>query len=381
MVAVTAMVCHADLIITKSGQTITAYNIEVGPKSIFYTTEANPDSQLQKINNDEVFGYKIGDGEMQTPGSNATPAPAPAAQDPAPAIQSDYTVATANANNAALKAKYTAGQYSIKKAKKTDKVAKAAMIFYKLTDNSVISTPEIEVNFELGRIYDKAWARGIDIAYSKDRRRYLIGASDCQLKIDIKNKTDKPIYLDLAETIVNNDLHGYRAYYDGSQTVEGGGTSGSVGIGLFGIGFGSGASNNSSVMKGQPNVMLIAPKATVTLPFYGEYSDFDNKVIYYYDRVGFDKPSTLALKYSMNVGDEIQYTEEDSPTKISYTLTYSDTSSMEHKKTVGFTFYVCQANGLKNLFNPMALTPQAYDELKNIENFDENTIVGAILLK
>lgn len=59
-------IAKGDVIILKTGESKAVYNLEVSNKYIFFNENPKDDSNISKIAVTDVFGYKVGDGEIQT---------------------------------------------------------------------------------------------------------------------------------------------------------------------------------------------------------------------------------------------------------------------------------------------------------------------------
>lgn len=369
---------YADLIITKSGETITAYNIEVGSKSIFYTL--SPDDKASvRIAVDDVFGYKIGDGEMQTV-SSQTPKETNAKEEKQSSPASEFT--SPAADNSSIILSYSAGDYKFDK-KPDNKEAKRAIVFYKPTSNSVLSNDDITISLEAGVSIDGKegeWENVFSLSQKNDRKTRA--TSFCELKIGITNKTDKTIYVDLSKTMRNGEIPGgYRTFYDGTTTSEGGSTSAGAGVSVLGVGVGVGSSSGSSISKTQPYILMIPPHATVYLPQYSYMSDYDKKIYYTYDKLSQTKKAlSTAHKFGdMTQGQTVDFDESISPSTIDYTITYSFDPEMSARRSAAFSLYICRAIGLKTLFN--AWSGKFEDLLNRITGIDPQTLIGAVFIK
>ena len=55
---------RADIIVFSNGTTSQVYNIDLSPKWIYYTETPYENAELKRISIDNVFAYKIGDGQL-----------------------------------------------------------------------------------------------------------------------------------------------------------------------------------------------------------------------------------------------------------------------------------------------------------------------------
>lgn len=56
------------MIITESGDAIEAYNVEIGPSTVFYTVTSDPNSATKRIALTEVMVIKYDNGKKWMPG-------------------------------------------------------------------------------------------------------------------------------------------------------------------------------------------------------------------------------------------------------------------------------------------------------------------------
>lgn len=365
---------ESGIIITKDGHQLKVFNIELGPKSIYYTEDDSFEAPLKRIDNEEVFGYKIGDGEMMTIQSSQN------SHSDNSINNTGRIVTKGDENNERLKSKYSSGNYSWEN-KKEGKEAKGAFVFYKLTENSVISSNDLEIEFEIGLTSENEW-----VPYHKyiSERQWVKSASLLELKIYLINKTEQPLYIDLSKTIRNGEIPGgYRVFYDGTQTIQGGGTSNSIGIPLLGLGIGASNSSSSTIIKNQPNILILPPKSKLVLPPYSEFNDYDKKIYNHYDALGHkkrnDKLSSPGRLKNIKENEIISFDESDSPSFISYEIVYSENETFESSKAIDFQLYIAEAIGLKQIFN--IWSGKFEDRIDKIQNMDDKTFVGSVKLK
>ncbi len=376
----------AGLIVLKSGQTLSVFNVELGESNVFYTEGPTADAAMRKIARSDVFAVKIGDGELaQLNAPTAAKAPdrsdASASSDSTPVV----TKAVAASDNAAKCAIYTSREYSYAQSKWVEKHkgetgSEAAVVFYRVADNSILSTPEVEISFESGRWDDwkKKWS-GLSVYAGSNKLVYKspVLARHTEVRIGIRNKTDYPLYLDLSRCVHSSEITGYRAYYDGTQTVESAGTSvhGGIGLGLIGVG----SSSTGSVVKSQASILVIPPKSRVYLPaqnVLGKYG-LGKKIYKVYDifsNVNEVLPFTASLPEVRNYVP-LHFTEADSPTAINFSIVYSSDASFAQATMSNFKLYICQLIPLRKF------TALIYEDcLSDLPDVDDQTLIGTIVL-
>lgn len=380
----------AGLIILKNGQSLSVFNVELGESNVFYTEAPAADAAMRKIARSDIFAVKIGDGELTqleaqpvAKAADRTAAPAPSApSDSTPAVK----MAVAASDNAAKCAAYTAREYSYALSKKAEKHkgetgSEAAIVFYRISDNSILSTPEIEISFESGYWDDmkKQWT-GLSVLSAGDKKeKYMYSVCDIEVRIGIRNKTDYPLYLDLSRCVNSSEIMGYRAYYDGSQAVESAGKSAHGGIGLGMVGIGVGSSSTATVVKSQASTLIIPPQSQVYLPIKKELDRYDKKIHEHYDILSNTAevlPFTKALPEVRNY-EPLRFTEADSPTAVNFSIVYSSDASFAQATMNNFKLYVSQLFPLRQLYEPFVVSD---DHLSKFPDVDDQTLIGTILL-
>lgn len=133
-------------------------------------------------------------------------------------------------------AKYNRDRNVVSSFKKKDKSSDGAICIIGISENSVLSNDDVEISFKTSTAKTP-----LTEAYGNI---YLMN----RYYINIKNKTDKIIYIDLANCYRNEETTGDNyCYYDGKSVSVSHGNSSSVGLGvgtsIAGIGIGVGYSS------------------------------------------------------------------------------------------------------------------------------------------
>lgn len=332
-----------DLIVKKSGEVLSVYNIDIADRWVYYAIDASTDGDLKRISKEEVFSVKIGSGEMQMIGTAQAAQPAaPKAEEPqnevATAAPKIVERKTAD-NNAAMITHFNRTEITgIRKKEPNDKKVQCGYAVVKAERESVLSNEDIEVSMEMIRD-EQFW-------------EWVVG-----YRIHLKNKTNRMIYVDLANTfrIMNNGAS--KVYYDGSQVTEtkGGSTGGAVNLGAIageigvggaigtiasGINVGGARNNSTSKSFGTQRILAIPPMGKVELPPH--YRADRKKVVEEYDSFRFDLPEgtfTLHCRHIYN------FEEETSPWKNHFVVTYSHEADFKTYANLKFSFYAAQLVG------------------------------------
>lgn len=404
----------ADVIVMTDGTTMQVHNVEPASKWIYYTESPDADAPIKKMAIDKVFAYKIGEEQMTTVASAPTtaassetsstsqtqPVQEAAAQngprklDPAPAPDNASLIAAYN-NHPPLT--------YIGKNPNPDKYTSYFLSLWGIEEGSVLSDANVEIGFET-------------VYLENDKDRSVIGH-----RIKVINKTDKPIYIDLASCykIMNG---GYSVpyftnsvYSEGSNTTKGGalnmgavagalGVGGALGTLAGGINVGGATTQSTSITTTEQQVITIPPHSLACLP--GEKFSTGKEIkecyepIFFYNKVigesyaksyaksGYERGMTICLdqkaqkiaddpnatRESLNVRHWIQtdFTPETTPKKIGRIITYSTSPDFSTYTSLPVNLYMRGAFGMN--MNSMSsvhcyFNDKTYDCITDKEHF------------
>lgn len=310
----------ADVIVMADGTTMQVHNVEPASKWIYYTESSDADAPIKKVAIEKVFAYKIGDGQMTTVAASAAPTPAqpqpvqesaaqngPRKLDPAPA-----------ADNASLIGAYNTPELRLRKPKKESDKEKFCTDFITLWgigSESVISDENVNISFQP----DIKKANGIYYPY---------------YKVKVTNKTDSPVYIDLANSFkldANGSAEPYftNSVYSESNTKSGGmglnlgAVAGALGIGgvagtlAGGMSVGSGSANTATVTSQEQRFLMIPPRAAVYMPPV-KFSD-GSKILEQYDVYFLRNTDVRANTGMVSLSTMLQKSDESKPYYNAYT--------------------------------------------------------------
>lgn len=284
------LTAFADIIVLQDATTITAYNVEEASRWVLYTTEESEDAPLQRIAIDKVFAIKTADGKLRTVGAPvATQEEAPVAT--AATIENNgpqYLSATPSADNAARIAAYNAPTLALKKPKgekDKEKYCNDFLTVWGITSNSVLSDENVDIDFVMTIPEGSKAASPIP-----------------QYKTKVTNKTNSPIYIDLANSFKIRADGAAISYFNNAVYTEGasgskgaslnlGAVTGALGVGGFvgtlasGMNVGGGVSKSATVTTAEERILMIPPHTSVFMPPV-KYSDGaeiceDYEILYY----------------------------------------------------------------------------------------------------
>lgn len=367
-----------DVIVKKNGEVLNVYNVEIATKYIYYTTNKSTDD-IKKIIKDDVFSVKIGNGEMQMIGDKTKEQPKIQENTSEKEKLSEGLVERKVAdNNAELIARYNKYHNGYTDKKPTDKVAKDGYAILGVTKESVLSNEDIEIELKM-RCYNR---------YRRNGDWRMAGG---MFNVNIINKTDKIVYVDLGNTFKIYNNGNAKVYYDGSQVSQNTGSSsgsslnlgavtGALGIGGIvgtlagGVNVGGGSQNSVSKTYGSQRVFAIPPLGKVNLPPYYEiinkeafdfYTGKKTNMLELYDNIWIvypEKDKAIMRKYAVT-----DFNEEETPWKNQFMVTYSLDSAFKTYSTMKFCLYLRQIIGKHRTY-----------DIKKIQNYDDYSLIGVI---
>lgn len=264
-----------ETMITNKGDILTVYDVEIGGTSIFYKFNATDNASL-KISKSEVVMIKYKNGEVVRM-DDATPHPSAVKAQPTPSdaftlafdinpdIETDNKKLIDEINNFDV----------VYKGDDTNKQSLCLFYLLGVDEGSIIETPELKVSFkpQSQKKVGKNNYEYVDIDQYPYYKNFLA--------VTVTNKSDKMLYLDLANCfIVKNGIA--EPYYVPSSTssssnslsgadVNFGAIAGTVGIGgalgtlAGGVSVGGGSSNSSTTVTYSQRVISVPPMASVNM--------------------------------------------------------------------------------------------------------------------
>ena len=351
-----------DRVITKEGDVMEVYRVDLGSTFIYYTLEDKDDAPLQKIAKADVLMIRKKDGtKIDVTAAATATAPAPPAQTGLAAqpgivtLKREELTAEGKAANDALIEKLNCHvELVLKESKQEDagkKKANRGFAILGVKQNSVIANEDIEVGMTLGEMYQE---KKVDVFYPlKVYEKFYVDCSyEPHICFSVKNKQNKTLYLDLGNTFYVSQGQPVCYYIPTASTTSSGssgggslnlgavagalGVGGAVGTLASGISVGGGSSKSTSTTTYSQRVIGIPPYATVQLSPKPLYPDKSYPVFNF---------SSDCEGGTMMVGDNYTYAEETSPLQMSLILAYSETENCERTKSAPINLYIRQLLG------------------------------------
>ncbi|MGM9833916.1 MAG: hypothetical protein ACI31A_09570, partial [Candidatus Limisoma sp.] len=357
-----------DVVVKKDGSTILAKVIEVNPDNIKYKKFSNQDGPTYTINLCDVMAVNYENGDKDT--FDVSTAPASESQPSQRLIErkvSSYNKQLIESYNAPI---------SLSTKEQSKKPADKYILIFGVSEKSILSNEDIEITYKK--------SRGTIPGFEFDRITY---------NINIKNKTNKTIYIDKANCFRMPSAGMTTSYMSNEQvtvsSTTGGGTSvglggianaigvgGAVGSIAGGIAVGRGNSNSISSTYSENRILAIPPMGNVNirddkaikvsdsalfkhaksrLISKAEVLDFSELAMdeiaspvggFLY--IGKDETLRLNLPKGMTeIGNSKTYDENRSPLTINYFITYSTSEDFAQYSTVSFGIYLREIIGCK----------------------------------
>ena len=245
--------CAQDVIITKEGDALKVFEIEVSNKFVFYKESSNADAPIKRVAKQDLLMIKYNDGRKEIIGDDDAPAPSntPSA---APAekkgeVATPVSCTDDEANAAAIERINSLEVKHI--AKPQDKEANILYYQCKIKEESIIADKNMELDFKC--------------TVSKYNMTFPFPKSS-SLTVIARNRSNKTIYIDLGETFLIRDSESIQCYVPSATSQTNGSTTGgSVNMGAVAGALGVGGSLGS--LANGINVGGATSSATTTTTF------------------------------------------------------------------------------------------------------------------
>ena len=329
-------VAAQDIIVMKNGDEVEAKVTKVGTTEVEYHKWSNQDGPVYSVAKSDVFMVKYKNGEKDVFDK------APAKSDNASKFESissapEYVEAIPAANNQELISMYNR-EVKIKSDEPNDKDASYCTPILGVASTSIMSTDEVEVRIVPQILYQKVgWDYHLKYA------------------IELTNKTDKLLYIDLVNSFRIGIGGKSESYYSHeSKTVS---NSSSSGIGLnlgavtgaLGIGgaigtlaggtiVGGGSQGGVSTTYTNNRILTIAPHSKQFLSEYKEVNVKGGKWECLSDIEHYE--FTFGKRGIVKKNNVVALSEKDSPYKAGHIITYSSDINFSKYSTLKVNLYV-----------------------------------------
>ena len=309
-----------DVLITKGGDVMTVYDVDVSNASVFYRLENNEQSSIKKMDKAEIFMIKRPDGSKLT--FDEASAAAPASSDAAvPAQLATASGGISNPDverNRQLITEINTAKADLIDDEQSDKTAYWSFVNLHVDENSVLANEDVEMSLMTENVY---WGGG-------------------SLYVTLKNKTNKMIYLDLGNSFF---IRGEESipYYKPTSTASssGGSTGGALNLGgvanALGVGGALGSIASGMTVGGKKD------KSTTTVTYAQRIIALPPQSSKKLDTYSFRSEGlSLGLSSEMKKGETRIFKKGDLPCKWGVYITYSFDESMSVTDNLSASLYV-----------------------------------------
>lgn len=385
-----------DIIVKKDGSTIMSKVTEIGKTEVKYKKFSNQNGPTYTLSVSDIFSINYENGEKEAFENNNSNVQTES--DEHLLIQKE-----GDNRNAQIKDLYSR-TYSLSKSKTPEKSkAKEMICFFSASPTCIMSNDEIECTIEENVDDNPLYNR----LYLFTRGLY---------NIIVRNKTNKPIYIDLANTFRMASNGRQRCFYNNEEVVssEGsgrsgslnmGGIAGSLGIGglaggiMSGLTLGGSSSTSTSTIHHQDRILIVPPNGTRKMIDIDPYKyDKDmwgrsyyatrNSLEYFSqnfagititkngDIDGDISPKGIDAKInSIHINESVIFNRENSPLTVDYQILYSTSNNFKTYSYLTPSFYLSQVIGIEKTFSGYTLKVRN-DPADYIKEFDKYTLIG-----
>lgn len=337
-----------DIIVLQNGDIVKAKVIEIGQTEVKYRKISNLNGPIYSINKNEIFSISYENGEKEVFNDNPTKHKLEANSD----SQNSVTVVSPAEDNDNIISEYNQYYSGDKEKKIKNGLAKEFSICWYFTPQSVLSSDDVIVSFEIVNIPHYG-------SHYIDDYEDILG----EYKINISNRSSEPIFIDLANTMrVDFDASIHPFYTGGSSSIQGGsgggaginvgsitnllGIGGAVGTIANGLNLNSNKHNGATLTVGEQQVLTILPNTTLSLPMRKVINKKRTKITDHFENFKFgdymdtwDKrtPEISKLQIKKNEIREIDFQEK--PFSIQYYITYSKNRDFSNSYVIPLELY------------------------------------------
>lgn len=370
-----------DVIVKQDGSTILSKVIEIGTEEVKYKKFSNPDGPTYNIRKADIMTINYENGEKETFENQSSQ---PANEEPSPKdfAPGGLTGVLKSANESII-AQYNAVT-PVWNSPQSMKKAKHILNIFKVDESSIFENNDVKQTFAIGRAY---WTKDHwgDLIDSNDKIAYM--QQNYVLTVKIYNKTNKTMYIDLANTFITRGDEAQPYYVPTATTtthgtttatsVNVGAVAGALGIGgglgtlAKGVNVGSGSSSSSTTIEYSQRVVAIPPQSAKSLepqflfvgggkgmPLTSVTDRSDNKYWMIY----------ASTQYKgLQVGDVIHWRKDDPSIKVSFRLSYAFDESCSSQNMMSVGFYSSETYGVKTKMKA-STTDYVVEDLEGWQN-------------
>lgn len=335
-----ALVFAQDVIVKHDGSTILSKVTKIGTTEVEYKKFSNQNGPTYTILTSDILSINYENGEKE---SFADAAKSAKQEEEA---KQQIVEAKPAADNAEIISRYNQTYEHGEAIKDKNKPADEALCILGVGENSVLSTEDVEIQFRQEpyeteiKAYDILW-------------KYFV---------QIHNKSNNIIYVDLGSTFRIMKNGESKSYYDTSETTINQGRSSGVGVNLGaiagatgiggaigtlanGVNLGGGNMSSTSKTYSKQRILAIPPKGSMPIEKFQrvkvkrlEYEVISEGEELLYGYADNEMPKIMR-------GEKYIYKEEESPYHADYMITYSKDTDFKDVSTLKASVFIRQLIG------------------------------------
>lgn len=361
-----------DKIITKDGDVLQGWNVEVSDKYVFYNTENKTDADIKRMEKDKVLMVKRQDGstlnlyEGSQPAANQAPAAAePAGEGPVMVKVTDLDDAARKANEEALAQVNAEITYQPKEGEEKED-ANLALVNLGVKDGSVLDDGNVRISIIHGMLWPN---KNEPATFSAHSNGFVYEMRNPAISVRVENKSDRTVYIDLGNSFFVRMGQSF-CYYVPSSTTSSSSSSSGAGVNLGsvagalniggtigqlagGVNVGGGSTKGASTVTYAQRVISIPPKASYDLNAMYMFGTDDmeiSKGLWYSPVTNlFQYVKRLRLDYKKGEfknGNRYAFTEDNTPINISTIVAYSFTENCTNERVMSANVYLKELIGI-----------------------------------
>jgi len=354
LLAITCIASAQDMIVTKSGDVITAYELEIGPSSIYYKA-GSADGSVQKISKGDVLAINKKDGtkiKLEGDAGGTTASSASATSD---------SGKWKEANDALIK-QYNDQTFYVRDGK-SGKKGKLAYCKLNISSTSMLENEDVMMQF--GTVGD-----GAESAFF----------SGTDLRVMVKNKTSKTLFIDLANTFFSRGDEAQPYYVPTATATSNGRTSGgavnmgavagAIGVGgalgrlAGGVTLGGSNTQTTTTVEYSQRIVSVPPMSSLSLPVMPFFVAEMRSIPMLQTRTyGDGSVRGRCGIEGLMAGDVVHWNEQNSPIRFSVFLSYAKDEALSDLRNIRAELYANDLLGVARSADNGTALLKFYDNL------------------
>lgn len=391
MIMLLSAICHAeDIIVMRNGDIINAIVKEIAQTEIKYYKSNRPSGPLYVVDKKDVLAINYSDGTKDK-----------FDEENESQIKSDTESNSSNnqidlvpsEDNIFHISKYNAETPPINNKGKGNKLAKSGLAYWGVGEESIMDTDFYEISL-------RRRGGSSNILYAlyniEDEKFDYNGNYSNDVVISIKNKTKKPLYIDLSNSFrvihyagkdYGNTIYDSNLYSSGAGSNSGvslglGAVASAIGIGgvtgtlASGIGIGGGSSSSASTTYQMDRVLAVPPLSSISLPEHKV--EFNKHILSRNESLGlFSGDDNFFGNLRIHKNELKLYNEHEAPAKAEFYITISRTPNFETYSNIPIYLYVRAIFGVEMGSGVIIFKNKIKTKDLNVKN-PENLLLNSI---